>query len=134
MNANLDGFISKHSTHLFLITLTNKLTLAIENGECVIGVFLEFSKAFDTVDHKIRLTNYMSMEFVRVLTIGLTAMWMTISLHTVEAKETMKSVKRFYHIITHWGRDETFMISQIFKAIYLDGNWYILIKFSPDYW
>ena len=123
MNANLDGFISKHSTHLFLITLINKLTLAIENGECVTGVFLEFSNAFDTVDHKIRLTNYMRMEFVRVLTIGLTVMWMTIFLHTVEAKDTMKSVKRFYHIVTHWGRDDTATISQIFKAIYLNGNW-----------
>ena len=38
-----------------LISLIDKLTQAIENCEYVIGVFLDFSKAFDTVDHKILL-------------------------------------------------------------------------------
>ena len=49
------GFRRKRSTHMALISLIDKLTKAIENGEYVIGVFLEFSKAFDTVDHKILL-------------------------------------------------------------------------------
>ena len=49
------GFRRKRSTHLALITLIDQLTQAIENGEYVIGVFLDFSKAFDTVDHKILL-------------------------------------------------------------------------------
>ena len=35
--------------------LIDKLTQAIENGEYVIGVFLDSSKAFDIVDHKILL-------------------------------------------------------------------------------
>ena len=38
-----------------LITLMDKLTNAIENGEYVIGIFLDFSKAFDTVNHDILL-------------------------------------------------------------------------------
>ena len=49
------GFRRKRSTHLALITLIDQLTQAIENGEYVFGVFLDFSKAFDTVDHKILL-------------------------------------------------------------------------------
>ena len=49
------GFRRKRSTHMALISLIDKLTQAIENGEYVIGVFLDFSKAFDTVDHKILL-------------------------------------------------------------------------------
>ena len=38
-----------------LLSLIDRLTHAIENGEYVIGVFLDFSKAFDTVDHGISL-------------------------------------------------------------------------------
>ena len=35
------------------IVLLDKTSEALERGECVIGVFLELSKAFDTVDHSI---------------------------------------------------------------------------------
>ena len=49
------GFRRKLSTHLALITLIDKLTQAKENGEYVIGVILDFSKAFDTVNHEILL-------------------------------------------------------------------------------
>ena len=36
-----------------LLSLIDRLTHAIEDDEYVIGVFLDFSKAFDTVDHVI---------------------------------------------------------------------------------
>ena len=36
-----------------LITLVDFVTKALDDGEYVIGIFLDFSKAFDTVDHKI---------------------------------------------------------------------------------
>ena len=47
------GFRKKRSTHMALLSLIDRLTHAIEDGEYVIGVFLDFSKAFDTVDHAI---------------------------------------------------------------------------------
>ena len=38
-----------------LLTLVDKLIQALENGVYVVGVFLDFSKAFDTVVHSILL-------------------------------------------------------------------------------
>ena len=36
-----------------LIMLVDKITEALDKGELVIGVFLDFSKAFDTVNHRL---------------------------------------------------------------------------------
>ena len=47
------GFRKAHSTILAILTLTDMVSKALENGNHVIGVFLDFSKAFDTVDHDI---------------------------------------------------------------------------------
>ena len=50
------GFRKQHSTYMALMILVDKLTKALENGEYVLGVFLDFSKAFDTVDHNILIS------------------------------------------------------------------------------
>ena len=50
------GFQKGESTHFAIMLLTDKITEALDRGECLIGVFLDFSKAFDTVDHAILLT------------------------------------------------------------------------------
>ena len=47
------GFRKNHSTNTALIVLTEKITQAVENGNMVLGVFLDFSKALDTVNHTI---------------------------------------------------------------------------------
>ena len=44
------------STLFAIMLLTDKITEALDRGECLIGVFLDFSKAFDTVDHAFLLT------------------------------------------------------------------------------
>ena len=49
------GFQKDCSTYMALISLMEKISMALDNGEYVIGVFLDFSKAFDTVDHDILL-------------------------------------------------------------------------------
>ena len=48
---NQYGFGTKHSTQQAIIQLVDKLTAAIEQKECTIGIFLDLCKAFDTVDH-----------------------------------------------------------------------------------
>ena len=47
-------FRQHYSTNLALITLIDKITESLQK-ECVIGVFLDFSKAFNRVNHKIVL-------------------------------------------------------------------------------
>ena len=47
------GFQKGKSTHLALISLVDKITESLDRSECVIGIVLDFSKAFDTVDHNI---------------------------------------------------------------------------------
>ena len=50
------GFRKKHSAFMAHMLLVDTLIKALQNQEFVIGVFLDFSKAFDTVDHSILLT------------------------------------------------------------------------------
>ena len=52
---NQFGFRRNHSTHMAHIVLMVKIVHALENGESVIGLYLDFSKAFDTVNHAILL-------------------------------------------------------------------------------
>ena len=47
------GFRSNHSTNLALIHLTNKIATATDQHEIAAGVFLDLSKAFDTLNHDI---------------------------------------------------------------------------------
>ena len=47
------GFRSQHSTNLALIYLVDKIAKAIDDKEIVLGVFLDFSEDFDTINHKI---------------------------------------------------------------------------------
>ena len=49
------GFREKYATHMALISLADKISSALDQGKNVIGIFLDFSKAFDTVDHSILL-------------------------------------------------------------------------------
>ena len=49
------GFRNKHSTNHALINLTETIRKAIDDNEFACGVFPDFEKAFDTVNHGILL-------------------------------------------------------------------------------
>ena len=61
INKNQFGFRNNRSTYMALLIMLENVRNALDNGECAIGVFLDFQKAFDTVDHDIllnKLYNY----------------------------------------------------------------------------
>ena len=49
------GFRQKYSTVLALIEITDNIKENLDNGNCVIGTYLDLTKAFDTVNHQILL-------------------------------------------------------------------------------
>ena len=49
------GFRKKHSTELAALELIDRITLELDKGNTPLNIFLDLSKAFDTLDHKILL-------------------------------------------------------------------------------
>ena len=47
------GFRNNRSTALALIDLINNISSAIDRNETTLGIFLDLSKAFDTIYHEI---------------------------------------------------------------------------------
>ena len=48
---NQFGFRKVHCSYMAFMFVMDQVTKALDNGECVIVIFLDFSKAFDTVNH-----------------------------------------------------------------------------------
>ena len=58
------GFRSKHSTDHEILCIIDRIQKAIDNRSFSCGIFLDFSKAFDTVNHEIlinKLENTLSI-------------------------------------------------------------------------
>ena len=47
------GFRKDHATYMALMVVVDKIIKSLEKGEFTIGLFLDFSKAFDTIDHDV---------------------------------------------------------------------------------
>merc|ERR1712080_233716 len=47
------GFREKHSTNHALMSMVQQIRDTMDNGNTAVGVFVDFQKAFDTVNHDI---------------------------------------------------------------------------------
>ena len=63
-------FRKKHSTNHALISITEQIRDALDNNKTAVGVFVDFQKAFDTVNHSILIKNWTIMASEAVLTTG----------------------------------------------------------------
>ena len=55
LNDKQFGFRKLHSSYMALMALMDKSIDTPEKGEFLVGIFLNFSKAFDTINHDIML-------------------------------------------------------------------------------
>ena len=53
LNDSQYGFRKKHSSYMALLDLYNRIAESRENKEHAIGIFIDLSKAFDTINHNI---------------------------------------------------------------------------------
>ena len=58
------GFRKEHSTELAVLELIDRITQHLEKGTIPINVYLDLSKAFDTLDHNILILNRISDNLV----------------------------------------------------------------------
>ena len=63
LDSNQFGFRKGIGTRDAIISFTNKTFQAFNKGNCVLGIFIDFSKAFDTIDHDILLLKLKSIGF-----------------------------------------------------------------------
>ena len=67
LNAKQFGFRAHHSTYMAIMQLVDKINNAVEKNETTIGVYLDLSKAVDTIDHDILLHTLYYYGFRRIV-------------------------------------------------------------------
>ena len=58
ISENQFGFRSNHSTLMAILGMVDKITTAMDNRQFSVGVFVDLSKAFDTLNHKMLLHKF----------------------------------------------------------------------------
>jgi retron-type reverse transcriptase len=84
---NQYGFHKGHSTSLALIDLFDNISSAIDRKEHSVGIFLDLSKAFDTVDHNI-LLDKLNYYGIRGLALDLIKSYLSDRMQYVQYNQT----------------------------------------------
>ena len=59
------GFRQNHFTIMAILSITDKIQKAIDSGMYACGIFLDLSKAFDTVNYKLLLQKTIMLWYKR---------------------------------------------------------------------
>ena len=90
LSSNQYGFRKKHSTYMALIDLVDNVSQAIDDKKIGLGVFVDLSKAFDTVDHDI-LTNKLNHYGIRGVQLSWFADYLKNRTQRVKFKDCISS-------------------------------------------
>ena len=71
------GFRENRSTEHAVIDFVDRITQAIEQGKFSVGIFLDLSKAFDTINHRILIRKVEHYGTRRAAKIGLRTTYLT---------------------------------------------------------
>ena len=84
------GFRKKYSTKLSVINLVNSLLRSIDEGKPTLGIFIDFQKAFDTINHQI-LLNKLDLYGIRGIALQWFKSYLSNRSQVICYKETVSS-------------------------------------------
>lgn len=131
LSENQYGFRKNHSTSLALIDLYDKISLAIDQKEFAVGIFLDLSKAFDTVDHQI-LFDKLAHYGIRGLTLNWVKSYFSNRKQFVQFNDYCSSTKNIC-----CGVPQGSILDPLFFLLYINDINYVskivnLILFADD--
>ena len=84
------GFRNFHSTNHALISITEEIKQTLDKNQFSCGVFLDFQKAFDTVNHEILLKK-LDHYGIRVITLDWFRSYLTNRKHQTKINDTISN-------------------------------------------
>ena len=119
------GFLENSSTYMAIISLLDKIIEALDSGRVAIGIFIDFSKAFDTVNHSI-LLDKLDHYGIR----GIAKQWVDSYLRDrqlyctyLDSKSSMQTMK--------CGVPQGSILGPLLFLIYINDMGGIFTKFTP---
>ena len=124
LETNQFGFRKKKSTEDAILDLTNKIYQSLNNKEYSIGVFIDYSKAFDTIDHQILLKK-LEKYGVRGIPLQLFRSYLSNRKHKTKIQDNLSSSKSI-----NIGLPQGSILSPLIFILYINDLNYVSNSFE----